>query len=455
MTRKPRGKRDPIEQTIELALKPGEFIPDRASYAFIADLNEIAANIAKLRQSEPARAVKFYETFLAGCHEKADELDDSSGSFGEFVRQLFPAWIQSRQAAKSDRDETAARLLEWMDDDPYGFCYRLENEIATAFDKAGLAAFEKHVRARFDETATANPSPGESFREKPDRRRWTDILRTLYLEQKNLQAYIALAEETGLSAQDCHAVATLLAARRKFADALNWVERGIDLDDKARHGSLAGYDLAKLKLELLTKLGRAGEALEAAWAEYRKDPNKYTYDDLIRFAPKPERALWHEKAIEAAQDADLRAGIEILLETNELGRLTELIGRSHDDSLEGLGHYVTEPAAKKLEKTYSDMAARLWRAQGMRIVNAGKSKYYDAALHNFVQARRCFEKAGLIAEWEKTVNQVRATHHRKTGFMARFETIVAATKPATKPSFLERAKARWGRPARGERGGRS
>jgi len=32
--------------------------------------------------TDPARAVKLYETFLAGCHAKADELDDSTGSFG-------------------------------------------------------------------------------------------------------------------------------------------------------------------------------------------------------------------------------------------------------------------------------------------------------------------------------------------------------------------------------------
>jgi hypothetical protein len=34
-------------------------------------------------------------------------------------------------------------------------------------------------------------------------------------------------------------------------------------------------------------------------------------------------------------------------------------------------------------------------------------------------------------------------HHRKTGFMAGFEEIVAGSGPSEKPSFLERAKARW------------
>jgi len=41
------------------------------------------------------------------------------------------------------------------------------------------------------------------------------VLRTLYVAQKNVAAYVALSEETGLTAQDCHVIATLLIGRRK------------------------------------------------------------------------------------------------------------------------------------------------------------------------------------------------------------------------------------------------
>ena len=43
------------------------------------------------------------------------------------------------------------------------------------------------------------------------------MLRTLYVyvAQKNVAAYVALSEETGLTAQDCHVIATLLIGRRK------------------------------------------------------------------------------------------------------------------------------------------------------------------------------------------------------------------------------------------------
>ncbi len=56
MTRKPRAKTDPIEQEIERALHPGAFIPDRACFSFVSDLDEIAAKIAKPSFLERAKA---------------------------------------------------------------------------------------------------------------------------------------------------------------------------------------------------------------------------------------------------------------------------------------------------------------------------------------------------------------------------------------------------------------
>ncbi len=54
-----------------------------------------------------------------------------------------------------------------------------------------------------------------------------------------------------------------------------------------------------------------------------------------------------------------------------------------------------------------------------------------------------YQRAGLAAQWEETIRQVRTVHHRKNGFISEFESVAAGTKRAEKPSFLERAKARW------------
>jgi len=50
----------------------------------------------------------------------------------------------------------------------------------------------------------------------------------------------------------------------------------------------------------------------------------------------------------------------------------------------------------------------------------------------------------LSAEWEKTVRQVCAAHYRKSGFISGFQALAAGAKRSEQPSFLERAKARWG-----------
>jgi hypothetical protein len=57
MTRKPRTRTDPLEGRIELALNPGSFIPGRACFSFVADLDGVAAMIAKLTTTDPARAI--------------------------------------------------------------------------------------------------------------------------------------------------------------------------------------------------------------------------------------------------------------------------------------------------------------------------------------------------------------------------------------------------------------
>jgi hypothetical protein len=95
-----RSKTDPMEREIELALRPGVFIGYREGFSFVTQLEELAAQIHKLVATEPERALGLSETFLAGCHAKADELDDSDGSFGQFAHKLICLWIKARQALR-------------------------------------------------------------------------------------------------------------------------------------------------------------------------------------------------------------------------------------------------------------------------------------------------------------------------------------------------------------------
>ncbi len=291
MTRRRPRRRDPLEAAIEVALQPGRFIAYGAGWDFVSSLEEVAAQLEQLVRTRLERAMGLYETFLAGCYEKAEELDDSSGNFGMFVDSLYCGWIKARQAAGSDPDETARLLLDRMENDPYGFAYTLERDAVKVMHKEGLAAFERQVRGRFEAKDAAGQPSDRAHRRDPAyaRRRWGDVLRTIYTQQRDVRAYVALCERSELSAQDCLAVATMLKARRQRDEAPAWVDRGLAVEKGHPHGSTAGHDLAKLKRELLTKLGRRRDALEEAWAEFREGPSTFSYEELMRFVPKAER----------------------------------------------------------------------------------------------------------------------------------------------------------------------
>jgi hypothetical protein len=69
-----RKQTDPLEQAIEVALSPGSFISYEAAWSFVDDVQDVANDIEKVINKEPERAAHLFETFIAACHEKADEI---------------------------------------------------------------------------------------------------------------------------------------------------------------------------------------------------------------------------------------------------------------------------------------------------------------------------------------------------------------------------------------------
>jgi hypothetical protein len=70
-----------IELAMEKALRPGRHISEHASFSVVNELEPVAARIA----ADPERAVGLYETFIAACYEKADDVDDWSGYPGALL----------------------------------------------------------------------------------------------------------------------------------------------------------------------------------------------------------------------------------------------------------------------------------------------------------------------------------------------------------------------------------
>src|SRR6266567_987137 len=319
---------------MEEALRPGRYISEHASFSVVNELESVAARIAA---ADPERAVGLYETFIAACYEKADEVDDSSGYFGMFGGSLFARWVTARQAVSADPADTVARLLRWMARDQYGFWSHVEDDIASALDEAGRAACAGHLKRLLD-TGTE-----PAFIQ----RQIDTLLRAVYIAQRDAGAYIALAERSGLTAKDCLAMATILAAKDDPAAALTWTERGLGIE--------TSYDLRAKHRELLTVLGRHDEAIQNEWSHFTQVPTIYSYQTLMELVRETARDLarWGDRG-----GRSVGALLSVLLPLfvdmeEETARLACVIDQCTDDHLSHqvrANHYRKAGFVREFEK---------------------------------------------------------------------------------------------------------
>jgi len=360
-------------------------------------------------------------------------------------QDLFLSWIKARQKAGRAAEETIGDILNWMENDDYGFCHEIEKDVAKVLNKGGLLLFRQHFQDRFDEAFTPFESKETRFiHDYPsDVYRNANRLKDIYVAKKDVKAYLALCEKVGLTPKDCEHIASLQKKKRHYEDALTWVEKGLKLEKEREWGNQSSYQLTGIRQELLNKLGRREDALESAWAEFIEYPSKMGYDRLRKYIRKEDFQHWHQKAIQEAKKNSLSAFIEICTAAKEWEVLSEHILDVGDNKLEQISHYTSEQAAKGLARKHSKAAAKIYAALGMRIVRKGKSKYYHYALEHFRSARKFYEKAGCDQMWLSLVECVREDHSRKYSFIGDFEEIAAGKRPKPPESFEKRAKKRW------------
>ncbi|HOW70627.1 MAG TPA: hypothetical protein PKY77_08505 [Phycisphaerae bacterium] len=439
-------KPDPLMTAIEHALFPGQFIPYGQMFHFAEGLDLAKNQVdALVKQGQSQRAVDLYEVFLSGCYDKAGEVDDSGANLSMFFEDLFISWIQARQKAGCPPEETVRSILSWMHNDDYGLCYRIHGPVAKALNATGYRLFRSHFENLLREAFATQENT-----QTPDQRPYSTRayglmlkLKEIYHARGDLRAYLALCHRIDPSPKDCGNIAGMLKARKRFADALPWVEKGLALkdDDRWRHEPAFGLD--KLRQDLLVHLGRRQEAIDAAWSSFEQRPSHFGYDELMRYVPKKNVHTWHEKAMQVTRRAPLSAFLEICTHTKEWGLLAERVNAADDEELEDISHFVNEPAAEGLAKGFPLTAAKVHRALGMRIVKSAKSKYYGYALEHLSKARRLYEVHGQAERWQSLVEQLRRDHRRKSGFMAGFEQIAAAGSTPRSLTFAEKARRRW------------
>ena len=142
-----RPNKDPLVAEIQSELMPGQFFRHEKVSGLVDNLERVHEKLqALVKGAEPARGVRLYEILLAGTYAKIEEADDEC-YLAMLFQRLTCGWIRARQAAGLPAEETVSQVLNWMKNDKYGFCYRLEKEVIKALDRKGRLLFIGHFQA--------------------------------------------------------------------------------------------------------------------------------------------------------------------------------------------------------------------------------------------------------------------------------------------------------------------
>ena len=271
-----RRKEDPLVTEIQHELMPGRFVRYDEVCRFTDNLDRVHERLeALVKAGEAERAVRLYEIFLSGVYAKIEECDDECYLPMTFT-SAFCGWIKTRQAAGRLAEETVSQVLKWMENDNYGFCYKIEKDVIKALDREGQRLFISHFQGLIEKAIPSSAAgPAKAiFEYENDLRLPAIALKQIYESLNDVQSYAALCYKLGLSPLDCERLTEMEMSKKHWTHALEWAEKGVALEPTRNWHNESNRSLERLKPEILRKLGRKDEALASAWADFQEGPGE-------------------------------------------------------------------------------------------------------------------------------------------------------------------------------------
>jgi tetratricopeptide (TPR) repeat protein len=412
------------EKKIELSLAFGYFISWREAYSFCQELEGVLNELSDYAKENPKSALPLFKIFIAGCLEKANELDDSGGNLGMFLDDLFLKWTWCCEASEMPKEEYLQNLKHWLTVDEMGYCYDLENTIIPALGERFQKALEKDLasRIKYEE---------DQFRKES----LFKTLKRLYVHSKDLPKLIDFFKKHGGTREDCYHIAQIFFEKNELDEAFFWAEEGLKLPESA--SSL--NDLEDLFRKILIARGQREEAVRHAWLSFEKYPSDYTLRIVFEIALPKEHPALKQKAIEIFEKSTLKPALEGLFHLGEIERLVFHLSKAKDSDLQNELFYMDAvEIASAISEKFPKQAARLYTAQALRILSEKRSKAYPYALDYLQKVKALLESSGESDGWNRLAIEISQEHRRKSAFMPGFKEVVAGEGAPREPNFRER-----------------
>lgn len=413
-----------FRRQIRSALYWRGFVEYRDVPTYAARLEAVAGGLKDLAEKgHPKEAAELLESLIDGCTAKLEALDDSDGILSGLISAFFKEWAELlARAPDLDRKGLAHRVLKRLENDEYGLAEDIITDMAQALGKDGLDELEALVRPKYEEERRAANAKGRRGLFDSDRLHpYREVLKDIADARGDVDGYLLLCEADSLRPSDCLQMAQRLRGARRFAEALDIVERGLAL--REHRDILSMLELGELRVRVLSEAGRTDDAARAAWEHFVEYPSARAFDALLAHSPEGKGAFLREQAlVHLLGEGSLSVAIEICLREKETVRLARALSARQEELLR-LDYTVLAPLARELEGDSPDLSILLYRKLALDILGEKRSRAYYHAVDYLRHVKKLLAESGRGAEWQELREEVKVGHKRKHSFMRMFQTL--------------------------------
>jgi uncharacterized Zn finger protein len=281
-------------EAIDEAFATEGFISYREAYAYAEGIDAVIASLRDLlRDGHAVAVIALTEHALKEAEEAVGSVDDSDGHLGEIAAELQSLHLEACAQAHPDPVVLAGRLFDW---ELHGGDLEVFSGAAATYAEVlgekGIAAYRRLAESAWDRLPRLAPGAGRSF--DGERHRIADMMEALAEAGGDVDQVVEVLAKDQSSPYAFVRIAERLRAAGRFADALQWAERGL-------HSFEATADprLVAVAADEYHRAGMSEKAVQLSWQVFDARPGPATYERLAAQAIKAGIwAAWRPQALE-------------------------------------------------------------------------------------------------------------------------------------------------------------
>ena len=357
-------------------------------------------------------------------------MDDSSGAFGDVLRQLAGLHLQACRRAGADYALTGKHLFKLMRVDDWGF-FRLQ-DYAPLLNPKELAHYRKLAEKEWTKVPAVTPADGrKQSLASYEHYGITAIMEELARYENNLDELVQIKRRDLGTPYRFLEIAKLLKQAGCADEALVWAERGLESFPDA-------YDLRLIEFLAgeYQRRKRHGDAVDVVWNGFRRHPRLEAYKLLHATAKKAggwpaqrKRALAHVRGMidgKERRDTASRIGQSLLVDIHLWEK--DVAAALRQARAGGATQEQWFQLARACEKDRPADAAGIYRDRLDDIVNRKNNGAYDHGAEIVKTVRTLMQRAKQNHEFNAWLEKIRVEHKAKRNFMQRLDAAVPAAR---------------------------